>query len=93
MKNKCDHCGQTEYRYAKVKEMLLWLIKRLESVDGTDMSDIICGNCELESWYGNHRRAYEAELRRKQEEKAQKISNALSKLTTEEKILLNLLQR
>src|SRR5260221_331155 len=85
----CDYCHWTEHEYTKVKEMLLWIANRMEN---EGLSAIIRENCELDSWYKDHQRAYKAELQRKQEEKIkkQKIKDALAKLTTEEKDLLKL---
>jgi len=91
-KTRCDHCGPMDYQNAKLTEMLSWLCNRLQSVDGDDMTDLLRENCSLDSWWKDHKRSYQTELRRKAEEnqKKQEIETALSKLSAREKELLKL---
>lgn len=91
-KQRCDHCGQTDFRYKKVKDLLCWVLTRIWNGDIELCREILRENCTLDSWWNDHQRAYSAEMvRNLEEEKRQrKIKVALSKLTPEERDLLQI---
>lgn len=81
---RCDHCGQMDFRNAKLTKLLGWLCNRV------DMKSLRFENCELDSWWDDHERHYQLELKRQAE--ATRIQSvlkgALSKLNDEEKGLV-----
>ena len=87
---RCDFCSQMDYRNHKLKEMLFWLIQRIEKMEGIDVTFLVRQNPELETWYDKNKKSLAAEQKRIQEEmlKTYKKNQALAKLTDEEKELL-----
>lgn len=81
---RCDHCGQMDFRNAKLTKLLSWLCNRV------DMFSLRFENCELDSWWDENQRHYRLELKRQADEQREKAATeaALRKLNLEEQRLV-----